>query len=47
MRILARLTESKPFKRTYMKKCEGLENDDEIMINRLRLRKYLRELAYN
>ena len=47
MRILARMTEGKPYKKSYMKIVDDLETEDEIIINRLKIKKYLRELLYN
>jgi hypothetical protein len=47
MRILARFDDGKEFKRAYMGIVEGFETPDEVMINRIKLRKYLRELVIN
>ena len=47
MRVLARFTDGKDFKRAYMGVVEGFETQAEVMLNRIKLRKYLRELVVN
>ena len=47
MRLLARFTDPKDFKRKYMKIVEDFETESEVMSNRIKLRKYLRELVVN
>lgn len=47
MRILARFGDDKDFKSRYMRIVEDFEKEDEIMANRIKLRKYLRELVVN
>ena len=47
MRILARFTDGREFKQAYMTIVEDYEKESEIMINRIKLRKYLRELVVN
>lgn len=47
MRVLARFNDGKDFKKAYMQIVEDFEKTDEIMPNRIRLRKYLRELVVN
>lgn len=47
MRILARFADGKDFKKSYMAIVGGYETQAEIMPNRIKLRKYLRELVVN
>jgi len=49
MRILARFKGGTPqeIKETYMQRVEDFETDAEVMGNRLKLRRYLRELLLN
>ena len=47
MRIIARFEDGKDFKKAYMKIVDGHETQEELMLNRIKLRKYLRELAVN
>ena len=47
MRILARFQDGRHFKHQYMQPVENFETPSELMINRLKLRKYLRELVVN
>jgi disulfide oxidoreductase YuzD len=47
MRILARFKDGKDFKSQYMNIVEDYEKEEEIMMNRIKLRKYLRELVVN
>ena len=49
MRILVRLKSFDPLeiKKSYMMRVEDYETEDEVIVNRLRLRKYLRELFMN
>ena len=47
MRLLARFQDGRLFKQQYMSIVEDFEKEDEVMLNRLRLRKYLRELVAN
>lgn len=47
MRILARFNDGKEFKHAYMAKVEDFETEQEILPNRIKLRKYLRELVVN
>lgn len=47
LRILARLNEGNDFKLSYMMPVAEYEKEEEVMPNRIRLRKYLRELFVN
>lgn len=47
MRILARYRDGKDFKKAYMSIVDDYETEDEIIFNRIKLRKYLRELVAN
>ncbi len=47
MRILARFKDAKDFKKRYMNIVEDFEKEQDIMPNRIKLRKYLRELVIN
>jgi hypothetical protein len=47
MRILARFNDGRNFKQAYMGIVDDYEKEDEIMSNRLKLRRYLRELIIN
>lgn len=47
MRLLARFNDGRDFKKAYMGIVEGYETEAEIMQNRIKLRRYLRELANN
>ena len=47
MRILARFGPDQEFKQRYMQIVEGFETEDQIMKNRIKLRRYLRELCIN
>lgn len=47
MRILARFKDGQDFKTNYMRIVEDFESEEEIMMNRIKLRKYLRELVAN
>ena len=47
MRILARFVDGKEFKKAYMQRVDDFESEEEIMMNRIILRKYLRELVVN
>ena len=47
MRILARFADGKEFKKAYMGIVEDFETKEEIMSNRIKVRKYLRELVIN
>jgi len=48
MRVLARFTDDpKNFKKAYMGVVEGFEVLEEVVPNRIKLRKYLRELVIN
>jgi len=47
LRILARMVDGKPFKKAYMMRVEEAEEEEEVMLNRLNLRHYLRELLTN
>jgi hypothetical protein len=49
MRILVRFKggTAQEVKMAYMDRVEDFEKEEEVMINRLRLRKYLRELLLN
>lgn len=47
MRILARFNDGRNFKSNYMRIVEDFEKPEELMLNRLKLRKYLRELVVN
>jgi hypothetical protein len=47
MRILARFNDGKDFKKAYMQIVDDFETPDELMMNRIKLRKYLRELVVN
>jgi hypothetical protein len=47
MRILARFGADPGFKSRYMQVVEGFESEGEIMMNRIKLRQYLRELMTN
>ncbi|CDW76123.1 set domain protein [Stylonychia lemnae] len=46
-KVLSRLQNGSSFKQTYLQRVEGYETDNQIIYNRLRLRKYLRELIIN
>ncbi len=47
IRLLARFLDGRDFKNRYMQIVEDFETPDELMLNRIKLRKYLRELAVN
>ena len=47
MRILVRFQDGQDFKAHYMNIVEDYEKEAEIMMNRIKLRKYLRELVVN
>jgi len=47
LRILARFMDGKDFKQKYMDIVDGYEKEEEIVRNRLALRRYLRELVVN
>ncbi len=47
MRVLARLTDGKDYKQAYMGIVENYEKPEDILLNRLKIRKYLRELLVN
>lgn len=47
MRLLARFNDGKEFKKAYMGIVETYETEKEVMENRIKLRKYLRELSAN
>lgn len=47
MRILARFGDDKDFKSRYMRVVEDFEKEEDVMNNRIKLRKYLRELVVN
>jgi hypothetical protein len=47
MRIMARVKEGKKIKTAYCEIVEGLETEKELMRNRIYMRKYLREFAFN
>lgn len=47
MRILARFVDGKEFKKAYMQRVDDFESEEEIMMHRIILRKYLRELVVN
>ncbi len=47
MRILARFGTDQDYKTRYMQLVEGFEREDQIIRNRVRLRRYLRELMIN
>lgn len=47
MRILARFNDGKDFKKSYMQIVSDFETEDSLMMNRIILRKYLRELMVN
>lgn len=47
MRLLARFGPDADYKQRYMQLAEGFETEEELMPNRIRLRRYLRELVVN
>lgn len=47
MRLLARFGTDEDYKIRYMSIVEGFETEEQIMPNRIRLRRYLRELMIN
>ena len=47
MRLLARFGTDQDYKTRYMQIAEGFETEDQIIRNRVRLRRYLRELMIN
>ena len=49
MRILARYKGGTPIevKQSYMQRVDDFESEEEVILNRLKLRKYLRELQLN
>jgi len=47
MRLLARFGTDEDYKIRYMQVVEGFETEEQIMHNRIRLRRYLRELMIN
>lgn len=47
LRILARFGTDDDYKTRYMEIAEGYETEEEIMRNRIRIRRYLRELMIN
>jgi hypothetical protein len=47
MRILARFGDDKNFKKRYMKIVDDFEREEDVMPNRIKMRKYLRELVVN
>ena len=47
LRILARFGTDDDYKTRYMEIVEGYETEEEIMRNRIRIRRYLRELMIN
>lgn len=47
MRLLARFGTDADYKMRYMQIVEGYETEEEIVSNRVRLRRYLRELMIN
>jgi hypothetical protein len=47
MRILARFGTDQDYKARYMQLVEGFESEEQIIRNRVRLRRYLRELMIN
>ena len=47
MRLLARFGTDEDYKIRYMSIVEGFEREEQIMPNRIRLRRYLRELMIN
>jgi len=47
MRILARFGTDVDYKSRYMEIVEGYEKEEQIIRNRIRLRRYLRELMIN
>lgn len=47
MRILARFSDGKDFKRAYMSVVDAYEKPGEIIENRIKMRRYLRELVIN
>ena len=47
MRLLARFNDGKEFKKAYMGIVEVYESEGELMLNRIKLRRYLRELSAN
>ena len=47
MRLLARFGTDEDYKTRYMQRVEGFETEEEVMGNRIKLRRYLRELSIN
>lgn len=49
IRLLARVRglDALDMKKNYMSRVEDYETEDEVMLNRIKLRKYLRELTLN
>ena len=47
MRILARFSTDGNYKERYMERVEDFETEEEVMRNRIRFRRYLRELMIN
>ena len=47
MRLLARFGVDEDYKTRYMQIAEGFETEEELMGNRIKLRRYLRELVIN
>lgn len=47
LRLLARFGTDEDYKIRYMSIVEGFESEEQIMPNRIRLRRYLRELMIN
>jgi len=49
IRLLARVRglEALDMKKNYMTRVEDYETEEEVMLNRIKLRKYLRELTLN